>query len=98
MEATVRAKFEMPGVQVALAALRMLPPRARIRAAKILARMAPRFGKQGGYVEVNGVRIEMTQRRAILPVVYAMRQLDRMWGCFGPTSFDHEELLAFVQQ
>lgn len=98
MEATVRAKFEMPGVQVALATLRMLPPRARIRAAKILARLAPRFGKQGGYVEVNGVRIEMTQRRAILPVAYAMRQLDRMWGCFGPTAFDHEELLAFIQQ
>jgi hypothetical protein len=98
IDATVRARFEMPGVRLALAALRVLPPRSRLRAAKILSRLVPRFGTQGGYVEVNGVRIAMTQRRAILPVVYALQHLDGKSGCFGPTVFDPEELLAFVAQ
>lgn len=98
IDATVRARFEMPGAHLAIAALRVLPLRARIRFAKLLARLIPRFGTQGGYVEVNGVRIAMTQRRAILPVVYALKHLDGKRGCFGPTGFDQEELLAFVQQ
>ena len=98
IDATVRARFEMPGAHLAIAAMRVLPLRARIRFAKILSRLIPRFGAKGGYVEVNGVRIDMDQRKAILPVVYALHHLDgTTGGCWPPTIFDHEELLAYVQ-
>ena len=97
IDTTVRARFEMPGAHLAIAALRVLPLRARIRFAKLLARWIPRFGKQGGYVEVNGVRIEGGQRMAILPVVFALKHLEGKAGCMPPTGFDHEELLRFVE-
>ncbi|MGZ8781502.1 MAG: hypothetical protein ACXW31_16425, partial [Thermoanaerobaculia bacterium] len=69
VEATARAKFEMPGGHLAMSALRVLPLRARLGMAKMLARVLPRFGSAGGYVEVNGERVAMTQRSAILPLV-----------------------------
>lgn len=96
LDATVRARFEMPGAHLAIAALRVLPLRLRIRFGKLLARLIPRFGSQGGYVEVNGVRIEGGQRMAILPVVFALQHLEGKSGCMPPTVFDPEELLAFV--
>ena len=98
VDAVVRPRFEMPGAQLAVAALRVFPLRARIRVAKILTRLIPRFGSRGGYVEVNGERIDGGQRMAILPVVFALQHLDGKSGCLAPTVFDPEELLAFVQQ
>jgi hypothetical protein len=97
IDATVRARFEMPGAHLAIAALRVLPLRARIRFAKLLARWIPRFGSQGGYVEVNGVRVEGGQRMAILPVVFALQHLEGKSGCMPPTVFDPEELIRFVE-
>lgn len=98
IDATVRARFEMPGAHLAVAALRVLPLRARIRVAKVLSHLIPRFGTKGGYVEVNGVRVEIDQRKAILPVVFALQHLEGKSGCLAPTVFNPEELLAFVQQ
>jgi hypothetical protein len=63
----------------------------------LLARVLPRFGSQGGYVEVNGIRIAMSQRSAILPLVFALSRLDGRVGCLSPMVFDAEELLAFVE-
>jgi hypothetical protein len=97
IEAVVRPRFEMPGAHLAIAALRVLPLRARIRFAKILSRLIPRFGSQGGYVEVNGVRVDGGQRMAILPLVFALQNLDGKSGCLSPTVFDPEELLRFVE-
>lgn len=96
IEAAARAKFEMPGARLAMQALRVLPLRARVRVAKALSKILPRFGSEGGYVEVNGVRIPMTQRSAILPLVYALGHMDGRSGCLAPTVFDAEDLLAFI--
>ena len=95
--ATARARFEMPGAALAVAALRILPMRARIPVARFLAKLAPRFGTKTGYVVVNGLRLEIDQRKAILPVAFALRHLEGKSGCLAPTSFDPEELLAFIQ-
>lgn len=97
IDAVARAKFEMPGARLAMNALRVFPLGARLRVAKALSRFLPRFGTQGGYVEVNGVRVPMTQRSAILPLVYALGHLDGKSGCMPPTVFDAEDLLAFVE-
>ena len=97
IEAVARSKFEMPGARLAMHALRVFPLRARIRVAKALSKVLPRFGTEGGYVEVNGVRVPMTQRSAILPLVYALEHLEGRSGCLAPTVFDPEDLLAFVQ-
>jgi hypothetical protein len=97
IDATARAKFEMPGARLAMNALRVLPLRARLRVAKLVCRILPRFGSEGGYVEVNGARIAMTQRTAILPLVYALQHLEGRSGCLPPTTFDPEDLLRFVE-
>ena len=83
----------MPGARLAMSALRVLPLRARVRVAKLLSRLLPRFGSEGGYVEVNGVRVAMTQRTAILPLVYALQHLDGKAGCLSPSVFNPEDLL-----
>lgn len=97
VDAIARAKFELPGARVAMSALRVLPLRTRLRVAKALCRVIPRFGSEGGYVEVNDARIPMTQRTAILPLVFALRHLDGKSGCLSPSIFDAEELLRFVE-
>jgi hypothetical protein len=93
IDAVARARFEMPGARLAMNALRVLPLRARVRVAKLLSRVLPRFGSEGGYIEVNGVRVAMTQRTAILPLVYALQHLDGKAGCLSPSVFDPEDLL-----
>jgi hypothetical protein len=93
VDAVARARFEMPGARLAMNALRVLPLRARVRVAKLLSRLLPRFGSEGGYVEVNGVRVAMTQRTAILPLVYALKHLDGKAGCLSPSVFNPEDLL-----
>lgn len=98
IEATARSRFELPGARLAMHALRIFPLNARLRIAKTLSRFVPRFGSEGGYVEVNGVRVPMTQRAAILPLVYALAHLDGKSGCLAPSVFDAEELLAFVER
>lgn len=53
VEAEVRTRFEVPGAALALRVLRIVPLRARLRIARVLARMMPRFGSSGGFVEVR---------------------------------------------
>ena len=102
IEAVVRTRFQLPGVRVAMAVLRVLPLGVRVRLAKRLSRLVPRFGTEGGHVEVNGVRVSGGQRMAVLPLVFALEKLAGTEpppaGCVSPTSLDAEELLAFVQQ
>lgn len=98
VDAVARARFEMPGARLAMSALRVLPLRVRLRIAKLLSRLLPRFGSEGGYVEVNGVRVVMTQRTAILPLVYALGHLDGKSGCLSPSVFDPPDLLRFLVQ
>lgn len=98
IDAVARSQFELPGARLAMNALRVLPLRARLRVAKVLCRIVPRFGSEGGYLEVNGVRIPMTQRTAILPLVFALGHLEGKSGCLSPAVFDAEELLAFAAQ
>ena len=98
VEAVARARFELPGARLAMQALRIFPLETRLRIAKRLSHILPRFGTEGGYVAVNGARIAMTQRTAILPLVFALRHLDGKRGCLSPSVFDPEELLAFVAQ
>ena len=97
VDAVARARFEMPGARLAMIALRVLPLRARLRVAKLLSRVLPRFGSAEGYVEVNGERVAVTQRSAILPLVFALQHLEGKAGCKSPMVFDAEELLAFVE-
>ena len=98
VDAVARARFEMPGARLAMSALRVLPLRARLRVAKTICRILPRFGSEGGYVDVNGVRVAMTQRTAILPLVFALQHLEGKSGCLSPSVFDAQELLAFLEQ
>ncbi|HUR83059.1 MAG TPA: hypothetical protein VM733_20040, partial [Thermoanaerobaculia bacterium] len=86
IDATVRAKFELPGAKVAMRALSALPLNARVRVAKTLSKLIPRFGRSGGYVEVNGVRIEGGQRMAILPLVFALEHLDKRGDGLQPVA------------
>lgn len=97
IEAEVRTRFQMPGVPLMMRALRFLPLAARIRLAKLLARLAPRIGTSGGYLQVNDTRIAINQNAAVLPLVYALEHLDRRSGCLSPTVLDAEDLLAFVE-
>ncbi|HEX6087016.1 MAG TPA: hypothetical protein VF266_20975 [Thermoanaerobaculia bacterium] len=97
IDATARAKFELPGAALAMRALSVLPVSARVRLAKAISRFVPRFGSSGGYVAVNGVRVEGGQRMAILPLVYALAHLDGRSGCLPPTVLDAKELLEFLQ-
>lgn len=96
IEATARARFELPGAALAMRALAVLPVAMRVRIAKAISRLIPRFGSQGGYVEVNGVRVEGGQRMAIRPLVYALGQLDGRAGCLPPTVLDAKALLDFA--
>jgi hypothetical protein len=99
IDAHARARFEMPGARLAMLALAALPLRARVRVAKLLSRILPRFGSPGGYVEVSGAhteRVEVDQRRAILPLVFALEGIDGLSGCHSPMALDPEALLAFV--
>lgn len=98
IDATARSRFELPGAALAMRALSVLPVSARVRVAKVLSRLVPRFGSQGGYVEVNGVRVEGGQRLAILPLVYALEHLDGLSGCLPPTVLDAKELLRFLER
>jgi hypothetical protein len=98
IDATARTRFELPGAAMAMRVLRLLPLKARVRVAKLLSRLVPRFGASGGYVEVNGVRIEGGQRMAILPLVYALERLEGRAGCLPPTVLDAAELLDFVRR
>lgn len=96
VDATARARFELPGAALAMRGLRVLPVAARLRVAKALSRWIPRFGSQGGYVEVNGVRVEGGQRMAVVPLVYALEHLHGRSGCLPPTVLDARDLLHFV--
>lgn len=97
VDATARARFEMPGASAAMFALRAIPMRLRLRLAKMLSKALPRFGSQGGYLDVNGTRMPITQRSAILPLVYALGHLNGLRGCLPPTALDAVELLTFVR-
>ncbi|HYI12881.1 MAG TPA: hypothetical protein VEK57_27785 [Thermoanaerobaculia bacterium] len=104
IEAAARARFQLPGVSVILRGLALLPAEARMRVARVLARLAKpfRFGAHGGFVEVRSgdriERIERTdQRLAILPLVYALEHLPPP-GVHGPDVLDAEELLQFVSR
>lgn len=103
VDAEVRTRFEMPGVQVAMCVLARIPMKPRMKLARAIARIAKwfRFGTRGGYVEVRaGDRVERVngsdQRLAILPVVYALAHLP-MAGVHSPTVLDAEGLLAFAK-
>jgi hypothetical protein len=103
IEATARARFELPGVSVLMRVLALLPVTARMTAARLLARVAKpfRFGTQGGFVEVRAdgraERVERTdQKLAILPLVYALEHLPPP-GVHMPGVLDAEELLEFVR-
>lgn len=96
IDAIVRARFELPGAALAMKAMRVLPLRARVALAKVMSRIAPRFGCSGGYVEVTGShteRVDGAQNIAILPLVYALEHLDGLRGCLAPTALDSEDLL-----
>lgn len=102
VDATVRTRFEMPGAQLAMRALAYLPPNARLRIARVIARLAKpfRFGTRGGGVEVRAEgRVERVegadQRLAILPLVFALEHLPAA-GVHSPTVLDAEALLEFV--
>lgn len=99
IEAHAQARFEMPGARLAMQVLRILPLRARVRIAKVISPLLPRFGTGAGYVEVRGActeRIAIDQRAAILPLVFALEQLQTHPGCHPPTVLDGEALLAFI--
>lgn len=96
IDADVRTRFEVPGARIAMHLLRVLPLPVRVRLAKALARIAPRYGSSGGYVQVNETRLAINQNAAVLPLVYALGQLDGRSGCLPPTVLDPEELLEFV--
>jgi hypothetical protein len=104
IDAVVRTKFEAPGASAMLRLLGKLPERARTRAAKIAAALAKpfRIGTSGGYVEARaGDRAERVagrdQRLAILPLVYALKNIDALSpGVHSPSVLEAEELLHFV--
>jgi hypothetical protein len=102
IDARARARFEMPGASLAMLALRALPLRACLRVAKVVSRFVPRFGRKGGYVEVRGgartERVEVDQRRAILPLVFALERIETFSGCLPPTVLNGEELLEFLER
>jgi len=96
IDARVRVRFEMPGARLAMQVLRVVPLRARLRLAKMLSPLLPRFGSRSGYVEVTGSRterIEVDQRGAILPLVFALKHIGEHPGCHPPTVLDGEGLL-----
>jgi hypothetical protein len=97
VDAHVRTRFQMPGVTLVMHALRIFPLAVRVRLAKLLARLAPRFGSSGGYLQVNDMRIAIDQNAAILPLVFALGHLEGRSGCLPPTVLDPEELLSFVR-
>ncbi len=104
IDATVRTRFEMPGVGLAMRALAKLPLTVRMRIARGLARVAKvfRFGSRGGYVEVrSGERVERVsaadQRLAILPLVFALEHLPEP-GVHAPAVLDAGQLLQFVSE
>jgi hypothetical protein len=104
IEAAVHTRFEMPGVRLAMRVLAKVPIGARIRIAKVIARVAKlfRFGTRGGYVEVRaGDRVErvngIDQRLAILPIVFALENLSSP-GVHAPTVLDAERLLELVSE
>jgi hypothetical protein len=97
IDAEARVEFESA---IARPMLRLLGrwPRFAAKLAKPF-----RFGKPGGAVEVRSgdrvARIESRdQRLAILPVVFALQQLDGLRGCLTPSALDAEELLRFCEQ
>lgn len=94
--ADVRTRFEVPGARAAMQLLRALPLPARVRLAKAIARIAPRYGSSGGYLQVNDTRLAINQNAAVLPLVYALGHLEGRSGCLPPTVLDPEELLEFV--
>lgn len=104
IDAEVRTRFEMPGVQLAMRVLASVPLKARTSIARVISRIAKlfRFGTRGGYVEVRaGDRAERVggadQRLAILPVVFALEHLPPP-GVHAPSVLDAERLLQFVSE
>jgi hypothetical protein len=104
IDATVRTRFEMPGVSLAMRVLARFPVATRTRIARGISRIAKlfRFGTRGGYVEVRaGDGVErvsgVDQRLAILPLVFALEHLPQP-GVHPPTLFDHNQLLEFVSK
>lgn len=108
IDAEVRTRFEVPGARLAMRILGLLPLPARLRVARILSRITPRFGSSGGFVEVrrleeaeaqqNRVVAHGGQKMAVLPLVFALEHLSGRSGCRPPTALDAEELLDFVQR
>jgi hypothetical protein len=104
IDADVRTRFELPGVQLVMRVLAKFPVATRMRIAKAIAPMAKafRFGRRGGFVEVRaGERAERVsgadQRLAILPLVYALDHLPRP-GVHAPSALNAADLLAFVER
>lgn len=104
VEARARARFEIPGVGIVMRALAAMPDKARMRVARVLAKVVKpaRFGTKGGSVEVrSGDRVERItradQKLAILPLVYALAHLPPP-GVHPPSVLDAEELLQFVSR
>ena len=101
VDATVRVRFELPLAMPLLRALGVLPRNTRMRVARVISKLPLRFGKSGGAVEVRSgerkLRAEAgDQRFAILPLVFALRNLDGKRGCLSPSVFDADELLRFL--
>jgi hypothetical protein len=101
IDAAVKTRFELPGVQPMMRLLARLPMGARTRVARLLSRIPIRFGTSGGWVEVRaGDRIERVtggQNIAILPLVFALDRIDALpRGVHSPTVLDGEALLEYV--
>ncbi|HKR62485.1 MAG TPA: hypothetical protein VJZ00_02035 [Thermoanaerobaculia bacterium] len=101
IDATVATRFELPGVRAIMRVLAMLPLRARLRVARALSRLPLRFGTSGGSVEARTrdrvERVRGEQNIAILPLIFALEQIDALpRGVHPPTILDAEALLDFV--
>lgn len=104
IDAETRVKLEMPFAAPMLRVLGLLPPKARLRVAKLVSKLARpfKFGSSGGGVVVRaGDRVASArgkdQRFAILPLVFALHRLHGLRGCLSPSVFDHNELLEYLE-
>lgn len=91
IDAEVTTRFELPGAGMLMRAFAIFPLPVRLRIAKLLSRMVPRFGTSGGYVEVRaGDRVERFdggQNMAVLPLVQALDRIDTIApGVHSPTT------------
>jgi len=102
IDATVKTRFELPGVRMVMRLLAILPMPVRTRVAKLISRIPLRFGTSGGWVEVRAgkhvERISGGQNIVVLPLVFALDHIDELpRGVHSPTILDAGKLLAFVE-